>query len=236
LTRAVLDEWNLLLEQRRIFNGLKWDSIAGDDLYSSSLDRFAWRLSAGASAPRREIAISRDIVQRADAHEINRRREILTDTQIRARQIREGRVVRGRVARIIQPRPNFHPCSVLLTTMQEMVRFRRDQRVEAIDAGGRCGHVRRIGYNSATGRTEIEIELSKGVRGASVLAGTDMEWFESDQFPLYLKTKPFDQAAQRNSWLVTGTSPPPRPQVRAGSSITGSLVEAANRLRAGSQP
>jgi hypothetical protein len=219
-----------MLEQNGVFDQLDCDSILDEAEYESSMARFAWRLSVGASSPKHEIAISNEIVERANAHRVKRHREIATDSQVRAREKYEGRVVVGTVIDVDQPKSNRRPCSIVLATNQDVIRFRRDDKVKAIGST-RTGRVRRMSYDAATGATKIVIELENGVRGAASLSGIQMEWFEADDFPLYLQQKVLTQTKARANWIVAGAGSPPAAPAINGRRVSGSLMDTANALR-----
>jgi hypothetical protein len=229
LRRAITYEWQLLLEERRLFDALECDPLTDESVYAASMGRFDWRLSTGASAPKHEIAISNEIVARSDAHKTQRNSEIQADPQIRAQHRREGRVVVGTITRVDQSKP----CSIQLSTTQEIVRFRRDDNVKSIGSRVRSGYVRNIGYNARTGTTNILIEITSGIRGASSLLGTTMEWFESDDFPVFLRRKVLEQTRARNCWVLSGGAAPQVVISPANKAPSGCLIQIANSLRAG---
>lgn len=229
LDRAVRQEWELLFEQKRIFEGLDCGALLDEDEYEASMARFSWRFSVAASSPKHEMAISSEIVERAYAHRTKRHREILSDPQVREREKRDGRVVVGTVIRISQPKSNRHPCLIVLATRQQVIRFRRDDKVKSIGST-RTGRVRRISFNAATSATEIVIEIENGVRGAESLLRAQMEWFEADDFPLFLQKKVLTQTKGRNNWIVARAGNPPAAPAINGR-VPGSLMAAADALR-----
>lgn len=227
LREAVVREWQLLRCARRAFRGLGLAQGDVDDLSRASYDRVSWAVNNHLVTPRRAVPITRKLEEHENALQRAEGAALRSDTILRRRAARLGHVIEGAVEGVDQPRPNRHPCHLILRTTQNSLRVRPDDRI-ALVGGSAQGIVRAIG-SGPSGTTVIRIELKKGVRGAGAMAGSCQQWIDDRDFPLYLRHQALSEAASRGTWMVDGSTPPPNQPTRIARGDLLDLAHAARR-------
>jgi hypothetical protein len=227
LTEGVSREWELLSDARAAFWGLGLAAGQVAELVQSSHERVSWAVDNYLITPRSAVPIARNLEDHEHAQHRADDAAIRSDGVIRRRAARFGKVVDGIVQRVEQPQPNRHPCHIVLSTSQNNLRVRLDDRI-ALVGGSLQGVVRAVRARPG-GTTLVQIELKSGVRGAAALLGVRQEWIDSQDFPLFLRHKSLSEAGARATWMVEGSpAPPPRAtRVRAGDPLD--LAHAARK-------
>jgi hypothetical protein len=227
LDQAVTREWRLLVEMRQALLALPLASGDVSALASASQDRVRFAYERFLAQPTNPVPLVRHLEDHEAAISLANSVEVAGDRAVRAMQKRTGRVVEAVVARIVQLRPNRRPCTLVLQTNQPIVRLRLDVRVKPV--GVRIdGHVRALRRSPDGASTEIDVEIKNGVKSVSSLLGTRLDWFESSDFPAFLRQRTLTQANDRGGWLVTGSDPSAAPPVQTGQS---DLLALANQER-----
>lgn len=226
LIAGVQREWELLCRARSAFwrIGLTPSNLA--ELAKTSRERVSWAVQNFLPTPTRAIPITRKLEEHEDALQRAEDAAVRSDGILRRKAARLGHLIEGVVARINQPRRNFHPCEIVLQTTQTNLRVRLDDRIELIGGSVR-GVVRGI-QPAPTGATEVRIEVTKGVRGANALVGATQEWVESRDFPLIIRSRALSEAQARTNWMVEGAPPPAAQQSTVRH---GDLLDLANAAR-----
>jgi hypothetical protein len=149
LRAAVRREWTMLVEARRSFwsAGFAVDPLSY--LVDASIKRLQWSLD-GFIVPSRPHALASLLERYEAASQTREEASVLTDPVARDAERRRGRVLLGRITAIRQPRRNCFPCSLEMTSDQELLRLRRDDEIKSCD-GKVKGVVRDIARDSATG-------------------------------------------------------------------------------------
>jgi hypothetical protein len=164
LREGVRREWDLLVEARRAFRGLRLPVSPGTKFLDRlSFDRMSYELGEDRSLPSRPHALSRYISELEHLLALVEGFDVRYDRCVRERKRAEGRVFMAEVVGVVQPRPNRKPCMLLLRTEQEILRVREGTRLQVLDArvDGRVTVVRSTGQ---PGEALVELELKRGVR------------------------------------------------------------------------
>ena len=227
LTDAVMREWELLRSARRAFWGLGLAPGDVDELSLASRERVTWAVNNHLASPRRAVPLTRRIEEYENALQYAEVAGLRSDTILRRRAARLGRVIVGIVERIDQPQRNRHPCHLFVRTSQSSLRVRTDDRVALVGAAVQ-GLVRGIDPGP-DGTTLIHIELKKGVRGADTMAGDSQEWIEDRSFPLFLRRRALQEANSRGTWIVDGSMAPASRPTRVAGGDPLDLAHAARK-------
>jgi hypothetical protein len=228
LRAAVRREWGMMVEARRSFwsAGFGVDPLSG--LVDASTKRMQWWLD-GVIVPSRPHALASLLEKYEDAAQKAEEVSVLTDPVARDAERRRGRVLVARITAMRQPKRNCFPCTLEMTSDQELLRLRRDDEIKSCD-GKVKGVVRNIARDPVTGGRSIVVEVTSGVKSTGrFVTASEHEWIEANDFPLYLREEAFRHARDRGHWLLVGGSPPaPLPtRLRANDPLT--LANAVRR-------
>jgi hypothetical protein len=197
----------MLVEARSAFwsSGVAVDPLL--DLVGNSMERIKRSLD-GFIMPSRPHALASLLEKYEDSAQTQEEVSILTDPVVRDAERRRGRVLVGRIGVVRQPNRGRHPCSVTMTSDQQILRLRLEDEIKSCD-GAFKGVVRDIARDPVTGGRSIALELTSGVKLTARLAvGSEHEWVEANDFPLFLRQRAFAEARDRGNWLLVGNSPP----------------------------
>jgi hypothetical protein len=227
LRAAVRREWAMLVEARRSFwsAGFVVDPLS--DLVDASIKRLQWSLD-GFIVPSRPHALASLLEKYEDAAQKRDEASVLSDPVARDAERRRGRILVARITAMRQPKRNCFPCTLEMTSDQELLRLRRDDEIKSCE-GKVKGVVRDIARDRVTGGRSIVVEVTSGVKSTGrFVTGSEHEWIEANDFPFYLREEAFRHARDRGHWLLVGGSPPaPLPtRLRANDPLT-----LANALR-----
>ncbi len=187
LTEGAKHEWNLLIEAHAAFWSLGLPQVAGiNKLVTSSFKRVQRTFRNDVSAPSRPKSLIRRLTDLEIAARIVEDIAVHGDAKVRERLRAGGRVIRGRVVAVEQPRPNFRPCTVILRVAQPVTRLRSGTPLQTLDAQVQ-GRVDRIADDQDSGGVRIALSLTKGVRQTTHLSvGNEEDWVDTvvwdDQF------------------------------------------------------
>jgi hypothetical protein len=207
LRAAIRREWAMLVEARRSFwsAGFAVDPLS--DLVDASIKRLQWSLD-GFIVPSRPHALASLLEKYEDAAQKREETSLLTDPVARNAERRRGRVLSARITAMRQPRSGRFPCTLEMTSDQELLRLRLDDEIKSCD-GKVKGVVRDIARDRKTGGRSIVVEVTVGVRSTGrFVTGSEHEWIEANDYPLYLREEAFRHARDRGHWLLVGGSPP----------------------------
>ncbi len=166
LRRAVLREWNLLIEGRRAFLDLGLPSSLGG-LVKDSNQRVRDALDNGFFPARSPKRLVEQLSVMEAGQEKSELASLEADAMLRDQAARAGGVVRGEVSTVRQNRPGFKPCDIEISSDQGIIRLRLDDKVRIIGTNV-AGVVRGLA-TAPGGGTRVCIEITSGVRTRSVL-------------------------------------------------------------------
>lgn len=183
LERGVRSEWARLIRSRRAFLNLNLGLAVSPrigDLVQESRDRITWALAANPNPPTRPDALSAMLEREEYALDLRADVDVRTDARVRERARRAGRAIAASVVGVVQPRPRFRPCTLVLRTEQAVLRVRRGTTLSDI-VGRVDGRVAAVREEPGTGATLIELEVERGVRSIPAL-GAAGDWVDSLPF------------------------------------------------------
>jgi hypothetical protein len=227
LRRAVLREWELLVEARNAFLGLRLPSLGLDALAKASRERVTYGMSTGHFPARQAHSLAIELEIMEAGQQLAEQAALENDVSWREKARRAGRAILGTITVVDQTRPKFKPCSITVDTTQAVVRPRRDDKIKLVGTNV-TGFVRHIDVNP-NGGARLTIEIENGVRSTAVLSvGVQVEVI--DRGFGFASTRPYAIAHDRQPWQFYGAD---APILAAGNApATSALALARARRRA----
>jgi hypothetical protein len=207
LGKAARSEWALLVEAHEAFWGLGLSTDRNyEPLVDASLYRVRFALENDYRAPSRPHSLSRLLDSYEHAIELADDADVRADGAVRERQRRAGRVFPAMVVNVDQPRRNFLPCRLTITTDQAVLRVRKGTGVSTMD-GAVVGKVVSVG--EAEGGQQLVVDVTKGVRASTLPGvGDEVEWSTTSVFAPWIKNKVFQHIAESTTPLIVGNALP----------------------------
>ncbi len=224
LRRAVLREWRLMIEGRRVFLNLGLRTFGLDELVADSSARVEYALDNGHFPARQPHRLAIQLGQMEAGLEKTQFAALEADPLTRAQARRAGAVVSGVVRQVRQPRPNFKPCTIAVDSDQRVIRFRLDDKVK-VAGENVTGIVRGLAMVPGGG-TRVEIEIEAGVRQRGVLTvGVALDVLRRGHG--FVNLRALDAAHQNRPWVFYGSSAPAlKPGTPSGRSALTIAAEA----------
>jgi hypothetical protein len=226
LQQAVLREWRLLVEGRRAFHGLGLPALGLGRLVADSSERLGYALANGHFPARQPHRLAVQLAQMEAGLEKTKLAGLEADPVVRTQAQRAGAVVSGVISEVLQPRPNFRPCTIAVDSNQGVIRFRLDDKVKVVGVDV-TGVVRSLSA-APGGGTRIEIEIATGVRQSNTLAiGAALEVMREGY--AFVNLRAFNEANQRQPWAFYGAAPPVLPARSPGDRSALTIAAEARR-------
>jgi hypothetical protein len=176
LESGVRREWDTLQQGRGAFRGLGLPPCPGiERLVVLSRNRLEQALARPWWPASSIQARSLILLEMEYAYELADSIDIRGDSIAREQAVQQGRVIRGVVRAVLQPKPGRLPCTVVIDTEQQVLRARSGTVLQD-RTGIMQGRVVISGDNGDSSGT-IRILLTRGVRAAAYLRiGQPTEW------------------------------------------------------------
>ena len=216
LADGALAEWNWLVQARGAFWGLGLTNPSSlDRLIDESRGRFVFAVSTPRNLPSRVHTLSNLLDNHEFALELAEDAAFRSDARVRNQARSEGRVVDAEVLVVLQPKPNQHPCTLVLRTEQPVLRVRKGTALSLVD-GSAAGRVMAIAPETGGTGTLVRLEVRKGVqRSRCPVPGARRDWVDTEPLDLRKRRREAYAAMQlANSPMVYETELPaamPRP-------------------------
>jgi len=223
-------EWDMLTRARDAFDRLGLPSLPdAGALVDVSLRRMDWALEVLPNPGSRPAALGRLLEDHEYCAGLLQDALVTGDPVVRERERRAGRVVRADVARIDQPRPSKHPCTITLVTAQPVLRVRRGTQLRTADRRAE-GRVTSVERDTTSGQQVIELRLNRGVRkSVRPILGTSEDWLDSVPFDgRRLRNTAYRAAQDSGAFTLTGD---PLPIGRPAEIDARDLRRVAEELR-----
>ncbi|MDC9834950.1 hypothetical protein [Rhizobium binxianense] len=204
LRRAVLREWNLLIEGRRAFLRLGLPS-ALDELVKDSNKRVRDALVSGFFPARSPKHLVEQLSIMEAGQEKCEIAALEADWILRDQAVHAGVVVRGEVATVHQNKPGYKPCDIDVNSDQGVIRFRLDDKVRIV--GTNVAGVVRSLNTAPGGGARVGIEITNGVRTRNVLAvGAYIELIREPY--AFINYRSLGEAHTQQPWVFYGAVAP----------------------------
>jgi hypothetical protein len=194
---AVSREWRLLVQGRSAFLGLRLPASGLETLVKDSKARVAYGFDNGHFPARQAHSLAIELEIMEAGQQLADQAALENDQFYREKARRSGAAIAGMISAVVQPRPNFKPCTIMVDTNQSVVRPRRDDKIKLVGTNV-TGIIRHVSNNPAGG-TRLSIEIEGGVRSVAVLSvGVRVEVI--DRGFGYANTKAYGIAKNRQPW------------------------------------
>lgn len=172
-------EWALLEDVRMAFWEMGLPTLpVVEPLVDHSIARLVWALRHDARVPSRPRALIGHLHRLETAAALAENLDARGDALVRERLRLAGRVVRMRLLIVQQPRPGFHPCTLVLRTEQLVARLRSGAPFQTLDAQVQ-GIVEDVDEDQG-GAQLVTLRLVKGVRQPEhLVVGHAEDWLDT---------------------------------------------------------